>query len=147
MLHTTYTQGSWVDSRLFVVMTQTTNLTPGLFLCHNLCCRCPNGSCEPILDIYISIGFWWYIKNSFMQGVLAFVIILWMFKSPLRLQLAKWELTWECDSSFSHSLTLLLARIFANLCLGCEPKAKVVTLMKNVMIEKHYNYFFIKRKL
>ncbi len=27
---------------------------------HNLCCRCPNGPCKPILDIYISITFQWY---------------------------------------------------------------------------------------
>jgi hypothetical protein len=27
---------------------------------HNLCFRCPNESCKPILDIYISIAFQWY---------------------------------------------------------------------------------------
>ncbi len=26
-------------------------------LCHNLCYKCPNGSCEPIFDIYVSITF------------------------------------------------------------------------------------------
>jgi hypothetical protein len=39
---------------------QTVNLTPGLSFGHNLCFKCPNGSCEPILDIYISIAFQWY---------------------------------------------------------------------------------------
>jgi hypothetical protein len=31
MLHTTYTQGNWGDSRLLVVGSQIVNLTPGLF--------------------------------------------------------------------------------------------------------------------
>ncbi len=36
------------------------NLSPSLSFCHNLCCRCPNGSCEPIFYIYTSIAFQWY---------------------------------------------------------------------------------------
>jgi hypothetical protein len=50
-----------------------------------LCCKCPNESCEPILDIYISIAFQWY--NSSMRGVLTFTIALWRFGNPPRLQL------------------------------------------------------------
>jgi len=60
VLHATYTQGSWVDSWLFVIRSQIANLTPGLSFCHNLCCMCPNWSCKPILDIYVSTTFWWY---------------------------------------------------------------------------------------
>jgi hypothetical protein len=60
MSHATYTQGNWVNSRLLVVGNQTANLTPGPSFGHNLCFRCPNGSCEPILDIYVSITFKWY---------------------------------------------------------------------------------------
>jgi hypothetical protein len=55
--HATYTQGNQVDSRLSVVGSQTASLIPGLSFGHNLCCRCPNRSCEPILDIYTSIIF------------------------------------------------------------------------------------------
>jgi len=29
---------------------------------HNLCLKCPNGSCKPILDIYIPRAFQWYKK-------------------------------------------------------------------------------------
>ncbi len=61
--HATYTHGSWVDSRLFVIGSQTASLTPGFSFCHNLCYRCLNGSYEPILDIYTSIAFQWYKKN------------------------------------------------------------------------------------
>jgi len=60
VLHTTYTQGSRVDFRLFVVESQTVSLILSLSFYHNLCFRCPNGSCKPILDIYISITFQWY---------------------------------------------------------------------------------------
>jgi hypothetical protein len=55
-----YTHRGWVDSRLLVVGSQTVNLTPDLSFCHNLCCKCPNGSCKPIFDIYTSIVFQWY---------------------------------------------------------------------------------------
>jgi hypothetical protein len=59
MLHSTCTHRCWVDSRLLVVGSQTDNLTPSPSFCHNLCYRCPNGSCMAIL-IYNSIAFQWY---------------------------------------------------------------------------------------
>ncbi len=62
ILHATYMQGNIVDSRLLVVGSQIINLTPGLSFGHNLCFRCPNGWCEPILDIYVSIDFQWHKK-------------------------------------------------------------------------------------
>jgi len=46
-----------VDSRLLVVGSQTDNLTPDPSFAHNLGCRCPNGQCETILDIYASRPF------------------------------------------------------------------------------------------
>jgi hypothetical protein len=60
MLHITRTWRNWVNSQLLVVGSQTANLTPSLSFAHNLCFRCPNGWCEPILDIYVSIAFQWY---------------------------------------------------------------------------------------
>ncbi len=50
------------DSRLLVVGSQTTNLTPDFSFGYNLCFQSPNWSCEPILDNYISISFQWYKK-------------------------------------------------------------------------------------
>jgi C-terminal processing protease CtpA/Prc len=41
----------------FVVESQIASLTFDLSFCLNLCFKCPNGSCEPILDIYTSITF------------------------------------------------------------------------------------------
>jgi hypothetical protein len=46
--HFTCTHRNRVDSRLLVVRSQIASLTPGLSFDHNLCCRCPNGSCEAI---------------------------------------------------------------------------------------------------
>jgi hypothetical protein len=43
-----------VDSQLFVVGSQTAGLTPDPSFAHNLGCKCPNESCEAILDIYAS---------------------------------------------------------------------------------------------
>jgi hypothetical protein len=36
------------------------NLTPDPSFGHNLCFKCPNGPCEPILDIYVPRAFQWY---------------------------------------------------------------------------------------
>ncbi len=51
MSHAPYKQVNWVDSRLFVVRSQISNMTPDPSFGHNLCFRCPNEQCEPILDI------------------------------------------------------------------------------------------------
>jgi hypothetical protein len=69
----------------------------------------------------------------------------WPLQSPfenskvhLRLQLPKWEFTWECEGSFLHTLlhfrehemwlpSFLLAHNLASPCLGREPKARVTT--------------------
>jgi hypothetical protein len=58
--HATCTQGNRVEFWLLVVRSQIVNLTFGLSFGYNLCFRCPNGWCKPILDIYISIDFQWY---------------------------------------------------------------------------------------
>jgi hypothetical protein len=68
MLHATCMQGNRVGSWLFVVGSQTTGLIPNLSFGHNLCLRCPNGSCEPILDIYVSITFQCYKKRFKVMG-------------------------------------------------------------------------------
>ncbi len=57
LLHSFYKRREEVDSRLLVVGSQIVNLTPGLSFAHNLGYKCPNGSCEAILDIYTSRTF------------------------------------------------------------------------------------------
>jgi len=46
-----------------MVRSQIGNLTPSLYFGHNLCFKYPNGSCEPILDFYVSRIFQWYKKT------------------------------------------------------------------------------------
>jgi hypothetical protein len=60
MWYATFTQGRQGDSWLLVVESQIGNLTPGLSLGHNLCFNYPNGSCKPILDIYVLKAFQWF---------------------------------------------------------------------------------------
>jgi hypothetical protein len=63
VLRSFYTHRDRVDSQLFVVRSQTANLTPGPSFDHNLCCKCPNGSCEAISDIYTSSFFQRYKEH------------------------------------------------------------------------------------
>ncbi len=60
MLHTTWTQENWDNYLLLMVGSQIVNLTPGLSFGHILCFKCSNGSCKPILDIYVPTIFQWY---------------------------------------------------------------------------------------
>ncbi len=64
MPHSRCSHREKVDSRLLVVGSQIASLTPGLSFAHNLGCRCPNGSCEAILDIYTSRPFQWHKEHS-----------------------------------------------------------------------------------
>jgi hypothetical protein len=60
MSRVVWRQVNRVDSRLFLVGSQIGSLTPSLSFGHNLCFKCPNEQCEPILDIYIPRDFQWY---------------------------------------------------------------------------------------
>ncbi len=68
MLHSTCMQGNRVDSQLLVVGSQIANLTSGPSFGHNLCFKCPNGSCEPTLDIYVPKDFQWYKELPNLMG-------------------------------------------------------------------------------
>ncbi len=63
MSHSTCTHRGRVNSRLLVIGSQIANLTLGLSFDHNLCCRCPNGSCKVIFNIYTSRPFQWYKEH------------------------------------------------------------------------------------
>jgi hypothetical protein len=63
VLHSTCTHRDRVDSQLLVIMSQIVNLTPSPSFDHDLCCRCPNGSCEAIFEIYTSRNFQRYKEH------------------------------------------------------------------------------------
>ncbi len=112
-----------------MVESQIGNLTPGPSFGHNLCLKCPNGSCEPILDIYVPRAFHWFKE---LINLLNF--------DPYNCSLKILESTWtpnsQSGSSFGsvkvHSLGIsytpksmrrdsqasLLTRNLASPCLG-----------------------------
>jgi len=94
MSHSICTHRDRVDSRLFVVGSQTVNLTPSPSFAHNLCCRYPNGSCEAIFDIYISRSFQWY-KEYFKAR--CFSLCCWALKLRESRRTPNSHF-WECDS-------------------------------------------------
>ncbi len=63
LLHSICTHRDRVDSWLFVVGSQIASLTPDPSFDHNLCCKCPNGSCKAIFDIYTSQPFQQYKEH------------------------------------------------------------------------------------
>jgi hypothetical protein len=89
------------DSQFLITGNQIGNSTNNPFFGRNLCFRYSNGLCEPILDIYVSRTFQWY-KEFLIQWILTLEIALWRFMSPTKLQVPKWEPTWECVGSFPH---------------------------------------------
>jgi hypothetical protein len=139
MWHATCTQVNQGDFWLLVVGSQIGTLTPDPSFGHNLCFKYPNGSCEPILDIYILRTFQWYNEIFNPMSFDPFIVV-WRFGSPLGLQFPKWEFNWECER-FIPSQSPTLPRAW-NVTLGLqfwpalqalvwEPKARVVTHISN----------------
>ncbi len=124
-----------------MVGSQIANLIFGLFFCHNLCFRCSNGSCKPILDIYVLRAFPWYKKFVNWMGFdpcNCFLKIWECIGTPtpkVEVHLRVWRFNFhtlpysqpprnmKCDSWAS-----LLAHTFASLYFGCEPNVRVATL-------------------
>jgi hypothetical protein len=140
MPHATWTRGNHVNSWFFVVRSQIANLTPGLSFGHNLCFRCPNGQCEPLLGIYISIYFQWYKKIFKPMG-------FHTCNYALKVSESIWDTNSQHGSSLVsvrvHSLTLFalpgtcdvtLESLFWPTtlqppCLGRKPKARVTIVV------------------
>jgi hypothetical protein len=60
MWHATYKHVIQGDSRLLMVGSQIDTLILNPSFGHNLCCNYSNGSCKPILNIYVLKSFLWY---------------------------------------------------------------------------------------
>ncbi len=93
VLYSTCMHQGWVDSRLLVVGNQTTNLTPDLSFCHNMCCKCPDGPCEPVFDIYTLIAFQWYKEH---HNARCFDLCNWTVKFQESQRIPKSPF-WECE--------------------------------------------------
>jgi hypothetical protein len=134
MSHATWMRENRVNFRFLMVGNQITSLTPGLSFVHNMCFRCPNGSYEPILDIYVSIAFQWY-KLFEPMGFDPYNRALKIQESiptfTMRVHLGVWGFipshslhSWEHVRWLSASLLLTTLQPPY---LGHEPKARVVT--------------------
>jgi hypothetical protein len=147
MSHATCTQGNQGDSWLLMVRSQIANLTFDPSFGHNLCLKCPNGSCKSTFDIYVPRNFQWY-KEIFNQ--MGFDPCNCSLKIQESIETPTPKMGDSLGSMNVHSLTLsytpknmrcdswasLLAHTLASLCLGREPKARVTTIggPKNVVV-------------
>ncbi len=148
MWHATYTQGNQGNSQLLMVENQIVNLTFNLSFGHNLCFKYLNGSCKPILKIYVPRAFQWYKELFNLMGFdpYNYTLKVWeSIKTPtpkMGAHLGVWGFipyfshtpkSMKCDSRAS-----LLACTFANPCFHCEPKARVATI---VLFCYHFLFF------
>ncbi len=114
MLHSTYTHRDQIDSRLLVIGSQTVNLTPDPSFNYNLCCKCSNGSCKAILDIYTLRPFQQYKKHlnarcfDPQNRILSFRESRRTPKSHIR------ECEWRLHTSLKVGLRQLPSPIFEN---------------------------------
>jgi len=114
--HSICTHRDRVDSQLFVVGSQVASWTPGPSFDHNLCYRCPNGSCEAIFDIYILRPFQRY-KELLKERCFD------LYNRALKLQESQRTPSshfWECEShphtclkvGLRHKLPIRLSALF-----------------------------------
>jgi len=102
--HSTCTHGDRVYSRLLVVGSQTDNLTPNPSFDHNSCCRCPNGSYEPILDIYTSRPFQRYKEHLKARCFDPWNCVLNFLESQRTPKSHFWECEWRPHTSLKVGL-------------------------------------------
>jgi len=131
-----------------MVESQIVNLTFNLSFGHNLCFKYPNGSCKPILEIYVQRAFRWYKDFFNLMGFDPYNCTL-KVRESIETPTPKMGAhlgVWGFIPCFSHTLesmkcdsrASLLACTFANPCLRCEPKAKVMTI---VLFNDHFLLF------
>jgi hypothetical protein len=106
-----------VDSRLLVVGSQTASLTAGPSFAHNLGCRCPNGQCEAIFDIYSSRPFQWHQEhpNARCFGPCCWTLNIRESRGTPNPQL------WECWASRAHLAKVRLWQLESRNCIEIVP--------------------------
>jgi len=152
ILHAIYKQVNRINSWLFLIRSQTSSLTPGPSFGHNLCFKCPNEQCEPILNIYVPRSFQWYKKchkplsfNPWNPSMKIWESIESVFPK-LGVALGVWgfipshfpTLPGICDVTPKLSFGLHLCK---PLCLGHKPKTKVATNIECKFRDETFNAF------
>jgi hypothetical protein len=110
MWHATCMHVSQGDSWLLMIKSQIDILIFSPSFDHNLCYKYSNGSCKPILDIYVSRDFQWHIKlfNPMNFGLCNCFVKIWDSNS---------QNGSPFGNVWAHSLIL-----------PCSPKSASVTL-------------------
>jgi hypothetical protein len=132
-----------------MVKSQIANLTFYFSFGYNLCFKYPNGSCKPILNIYVLRALHWYkeLFNPMRFDPWNWPLKIW--KSIGTLSSSNSQSGSPLGSVWVHSLTFsytpynmkcdshvsFLAHTFASPYLGHEPKARVTTHMH---IDKYF---------
>jgi hypothetical protein len=93
MRHATCTWVTRGNSKLLMTKSQIGNLIPCPSFGHNLCFKYPNGSCEPILDIYVPRAFQWYNE---LLNPMSFV-------------------SYNCPLNIQKSIQILIPKVWAHL--------------------------------
>ncbi len=137
MSHVIYSQVNRVDCRLFMVGSQIGNLTPGPSFGHNLCFRCPNKQCKPVLNIYILRAFQWYKERHKPLSFDPLNRFLKFWKSTgtpspkVGVALGMWgfipSLSYTLGSMWYDSRAYSWPAPLQPFCLGHKPKARVAT--------------------
>jgi hypothetical protein len=151
--HVICSQVFWVDSRLLVVGSQNWQTlgssTPVPSFGHNLCFRCPNEQCGPILDIYASRAFHWYkerhkpLRFDPSNQSLKFRESTETPSPKVGVALGVWGFTPSHFPTLSGVLNVTPGLPFGPhpcnpFCLGHQPKARVATInMKYLNVFHH----------
>jgi hypothetical protein len=135
MLHAIYRQVNRVDSWLFLVRSQTSNLTLGPSFGHTLCFRCPNEQWKPILNIYVSRAFQWYKECHKPLSFDPWNCSLKFQESQSRsclgsVRVHSLTLSYTPGSMWCDSRAFFWPTPLQPLCLGREPKTKVAKIRK-----------------
>ncbi len=140
MLHATYMQGNRGDSQLLVLGNQIGNLTTNPSFSHNLCFKCPNGSCEPILNIYVPRAFQWYNELFNPMGFNLYNCSLKIWES-IKTPTPKMGAHLECGGSFPHTFQTMRCNYWASL---LAPPSQAFTLVMSPRQLWQNFYFSIK---
>jgi len=135
-MHATCTQVNQGNSWLLMIGSQIDILTPGPSFDHNFCFKYSNGSCEPILDIYVSRSLQWYKEFNEFWPLKLLSQNLWIHQdsnsqseNPLgSVWVHSFTLSYIPKNMKCNSWASFLACTFVIPYLGRKPKAKVVTL-------------------
>jgi hypothetical protein len=138
-----------------MVRSQIAKLIHDLSFGQNLCFKCPNGWCKPILDIYVSIPFQWYKKHFNLMGFdpcNCSLNIQESIRTPtpqVGVALGVWGFI------LSHSPALpgvrcaswasLLSCTLASPCFGHKPKVKVATNKVIFLIPIIFGHFLTRK--